>query len=75
MRKQACLMILVFSSIYILYGQTTQTAIDRAEKKEVIDALCANLEREYIFPEITQKYVRMLGQSPVRQIRPHCPTE
>ena len=60
MRKQACLMILVFSSIYILYGQTTQTAIDRAEKKEVIDALCANLEREYIFPEITQKYVRML---------------
>jgi retinol-binding protein 3 len=60
MRKQARLMILVFSSIYILYGQTAQTAIDRAEKKEVIDALCANLEREYIFPEITEKYVRML---------------
>jgi hypothetical protein len=53
-------MILVFSSICILCGQTAQTAINPAEKKEVIDALCANLEREYIFPEITQKYVRML---------------
>lgn len=60
MRKTACLMILAFSSICVLLGQNAQTAIDPAEKKEVIEALCANLEREYIFPEITQKYVRML---------------
>lgn len=60
MRKTACLMILVFSSICVLLGQNAQTAIDPAEKKEVIEALCANLEREYIFPEVTEKYVRML---------------
>jgi len=43
-----------------LFGQDTQTALDDAEKKAVIEALCENLEREYIFPEITEKYVRML---------------
>jgi len=53
-------MILVFLSFSVLLGQGAQTAIDPAEKKEVVDALCANLEREYIFPEITAKYVRML---------------
>lgn len=60
MRKPACLMILVFLSFRILIGQSPQTPIDPAEKKEVIEALCANLEREYIFPEVTKKYVRML---------------
>jgi len=60
MKKPACLMILVFLSFSVLLGQGAQTAIDPAEKKEVVDALCANLEREYIFPEITAKYVRML---------------
>jgi hypothetical protein len=59
-RKTACLMVLVFSSICVLLGQNAQTAIDPAEKKEVIEALCANLEREYIFPDVTEKYVRML---------------
>jgi len=53
-------MVLVFLSFSALFGQGAQTAVDPAEKKEVIDALCANLEREYIFPEITGKYVRML---------------
>lgn len=60
MKKATCLMILVFSSICVLLGQNAQTAIDPTEKKEVIEALCANLEREYIFPEVTDKYVRML---------------
>lgn len=60
MKKGTCLMILVFSSLGLLWGQTPPAPIDTAEKKEVIDALCTNLEREYIFPEITQKYVRML---------------
>ena len=31
-------------------------SVDYAEKKTVIDSVCANLEREYIFPEITKKY-------------------
>ena len=60
MRKPACLLTLVLLVFSGLIGQGAQTAIDPAEKKEVIEALCANLEREYIFPEITQKYVRML---------------
>lgn len=60
MKKATCLMILVFSSLGLLWGQTPPAPIDPAEKKEVIEALCANLEREYIFPEVTEKYVRML---------------
>ena len=60
MKKPACLMILVLLSFSVLIGQSAQTASGPAEKKEVIDALCANLEREYIFPEITERYVRML---------------
>ena len=60
MKKPACLTILVLLSFSVLTGQSVPTAIDPAEKKEVIDALCANLEREYIFPEITERYVRML---------------
>jgi retinol-binding protein 3 len=59
-KKATCLMVLVFSSLGLLRGQALPASIGPAEKKEVIDALCANLEREYIFPEITQKYVRML---------------
>jgi hypothetical protein len=53
-------MILVLLLSSGLFGQSAQTAIDPAERKEVIEALCANLEREYIFPEVTEKYVRML---------------
>lgn len=60
MRKSVCLLILAFLSASILLGQSPQTALDSAEKKAAIEALCANLEREYIFPEITEKYVRML---------------
>jgi len=53
-------MILVLLSSYALFGQNAQTVFDPAEKKAVIEALCKNLEREYIFPEITEKYVRVL---------------
>jgi hypothetical protein len=60
MRKSVAPMILVFLLSCGLFGQSTQTAFDSAEKKAVIEALCENLEREYIFPEITEKYVRML---------------
>jgi len=34
----------------------------RLKKKAVIDSICANLEREYIFPEITQKYIDKLKE-------------
>jgi len=53
-------MILVFVSFLGLFGQTAQTAVDSAEKKAVVEALCENLEREYIFPEVTEQYVRLL---------------
>jgi hypothetical protein len=59
-KKPAWALILVFVSWSFLPGQSGQTAIDAAEKKTVIEALCQNLEREYIFPEITGEYVRML---------------
>jgi hypothetical protein len=60
MKKFVPYLILVFLSFIGLFGQNTQTAVDKAEKKAVIDALCENLEHEYIFPDITEKYVRML---------------
>lgn len=60
MRKSACLMFLILLSVYGLSGQSTRTTLDPAEKKAAVEALCQNLEREYIFPEITEKYVRML---------------
>jgi hypothetical protein len=53
-------MILAFLSVSVCFGQSPQTGFDSAEKKAVIEALCENLEREYIFPEITEKYVRLL---------------
>lgn len=60
MKKIARLTILVFLGASVLFGQSAQTAIDPSERREVIEAICANLEREYIFPEITEKYVRLL---------------
>lgn len=60
MKKFVRLMILVLLPFAGLLGQSTQAAFDNAEKKAVVEALCENLEREYIFPEITEKYVRML---------------
>jgi hypothetical protein len=63
MKKFVPYLILVFLSFIGLFGQNTQTAVDKAEKKAVIDALCENLEREYIFPDITEKYIRMLKEN------------
>ena len=60
MKKSIAPVILVFLLSIGLFGQNTQTAFGKAEKKAVIEALCENLEREYIFPEITEKYVRLL---------------
>lgn len=60
MKKSQLSLILVLFFSCALFGQNTQPAFDKAEKKAVIDALCENLEREYIFPEISEKYVRML---------------
>jgi hypothetical protein len=60
MKRSFLSLILVLSFCYVLFGQSAQTAFDNAEKKAVIEALYENLEREYIFPEITEKYVRML---------------
>jgi retinol-binding protein 3 len=59
-KKPACLLVLVFSLFLAVRGQVPPAPMDPAEKKAVIDALCQNLEREYIFPEISEKYVRML---------------
>jgi hypothetical protein len=63
MKKLAYFMILVFLLSCGLIGQSTPAAFDNAEKKTVIEGLCENLEREYIFPEITEKYVRMLREN------------
>jgi hypothetical protein len=65
MKKIVYPLILVFLCFVWLplAGQNTQTALDKAEKKAVIDALNENLEREYIFPEITEEYVGMLNQN------------
>jgi len=60
MKRYVHLMVLILFFFIGLFGQNTQTAFDNAEKKAAIDALCENLEREYIFPDITEKYVRML---------------
>lgn len=60
MKKPLIPLILVSLFCCGLFGQSPQTAFGKAEKKAVIEALCENLEREYIFPEITEKYVHML---------------
>ncbi|MDD8025614.1 MAG: S41 family peptidase [Acidobacteriota bacterium] len=60
MRKPIGALILVFLSFSVVYGQSAQTAVNSAEKKAVIEALCKNLEQEYIFPDVTAKYVQML---------------
>ena len=58
MKKFFYFIILIFLSFSVVYGQNPD--IDAAEKKTVIDAVCENLDREYIFPGITEKYIRIL---------------
>ena len=54
--------LLILLTFSILFGQDGQPSINEAEKKAVIDSICANLEREYIFPDITRKYVEKLNE-------------
>jgi len=61
MREAVQSIILCLASCGLLFGQAGQDVIvDSAEKQAVIEALCENLEREYIFPDITEKYVQLL---------------
>lgn len=60
MKKCNYLIIFIVLAFSAVYGQSKQHHIDNAEKKTVIDSVCENLEREYIFPEITQKYIHIL---------------
>jgi hypothetical protein len=55
--QAACVL---FLSATLVSGQDPQPAVDGAEKTAVIDALCEILEHEYVFPDITGEYVRML---------------
>ncbi len=60
MKKAALIMILSLISAMFVSAQTAPPALDAAEKTAAINALCENLEREYIFPDVTAQYVRML---------------
>ena len=63
MRKTILLLTLLLGLSRALIGQAaprSQAALDPTEKKAAIEALCLNLESEYIFPEITAEYVSML---------------
>jgi hypothetical protein len=56
--------ILCLLSVGSVFGQTGQDAVfESAEKGAVIEALCENLEREYIFPDITEKFVQTLSEN------------
>ena len=56
------IIILIYLTLSMLFGQGRQPSLDEAEKKTVIDLVCANLKREYIFPEVTQKYIDKLKE-------------
>lgn len=63
MKRCNFISILILLTFSLSFGQSSQPSIDNAEKKAVIDSICVNLEREYIFPEITRKYVKKLKES------------
>ena len=47
-----------------LFGQVEpRENLGSAEKRAIVDAVCENLEREYIFPDITEQYVRLLRKN------------
>ena len=61
MRRVVHVVILLLLVRGPLFGQEKQDKVlDNSEKKAVVEAVCENLEREYIFPEITEQYVRVL---------------
>lgn len=63
MRKAVCLAMLAVVAAVGIRAQNPHTTLGQAEKKAAIDALCRNLDQEYIFPDITERYVRMLGEN------------
>ena len=64
MRVAVHAVILCLLSVGSIFGQTGQDAVfESAEKGAVIEALCENLEREYIFPDITEKFVQTLSEN------------
>ena len=63
MKRCSCLLIVLCVSAAWLVASDTPSALDSAEKKAVIDALIENLEREYIFPDITVEYLRALEEN------------
>ena len=60
MKKRNYLIILIILAYSTVFGQSKQPLINNAEKKTVIDSICTNLGREYIFPEITKRYIGKL---------------
>ena len=60
MKKTIQVIVMIFIPFIMLLGSGIDGKFDKNEKKAVIDKVCENLEREYIFPEITKKYVHML---------------
>jgi hypothetical protein len=63
MKKCNCSIILLLLAFSVSYGQTKKPSIDDAERKTVIDSVCVNLDQEYIFPEITTRYIRKLKEN------------
>ncbi len=64
MKKLALVAHLPLLVPFSLFGQEEpEAALDSVEKKAVVDAVCENLEREYIFPDITEQYVRLLRRN------------
>jgi hypothetical protein len=55
--------ILLLFTFYVLFAQGQPPALEKVEQKTVIDSVCANLEREYIFPDVTKKYVAELKKN------------
>jgi C-terminal processing protease CtpA/Prc len=55
--------ILLLITFSLLFAQGQPPALEKAEQKTVIDSVCANLEREYIFPDATKKYVAGLKKN------------
>jgi hypothetical protein len=61
MRKLVQIVILLLVLPGSLVSQEVrETVLDSAEREAVVEAVCENLEREYIFPDITEQYVRVL---------------
>ena len=63
MKKFYYPVIFILFSFSFLFAQGPPPALEKAEQKTVIDSVCANLEREDIFPDATKKYVAGLKKN------------